>query len=227
MPQYSRADWKHWIDSDGDCQNTRAEVLIEESNASPVFATDRRCRVVGGSWNGPYTGQTFTDASDLDIDHLVPLKNAHLSGGWRWDAERKEDYANSVAADYHLIAVEKYANRGKGAKAPDEWQPPDPSYHCQYAQDWIRVKAAWGLSAHRSRISGPGSHAGYLPLYRSVFVPRPGWRALPRAFRYPSGVQDYFVSNSHADGGTLCGFPGHYRDYARSVGGKRRGGGVV
>ncbi len=147
IPAYSRGDWKHWVDVDRDCQDTRAEVLITESTTVPTFNSDRSCRVIGGSWDGPYTGQTFTEASDVDIDHLVPLKNAHLSGGWQWDEDRKEDYANSTAADYHLIAVDKSSNRAKGAKGPEEWQPSDETYHCQYARDWIAVKAAWGLTA--------------------------------------------------------------------------------
>jgi hypothetical protein len=147
IPKYSRDDWKHWNDTDKDCQNTRAEVLIEESTAAPTFASDRRCRVTGGIWNGPYSGQTFTDAGDLDIDHLVPLKNAHRSGGWQWNQERKEDYANSMASDFHLIAVDKSANRAKGAKGPEAWQPPDSTYHCRYAQHWIKVKHAWDLTA--------------------------------------------------------------------------------
>ena len=147
IPDYSRDEWKHWVDADRDCQNARAEVLIAESTASPTFADDRQCRVTGGHWHGPYTGETFTDASDVDIDHLVPLKNAHVSGGWRWDEARKEDYANSMAADYHLIAVDKSANRAKGAKGPEEWQPPDAGYRCQYARYWIAVKATWGLTA--------------------------------------------------------------------------------
>ena len=147
LPSYSRDDWKHWVDVDKDCQDTRAEVLIEESSAPPSFKTDRNCRVIGGQWEGPYTGENFTEAGELDIDHLVPLKNAHLSGAWRWDQQRKEDYANSVAKGYHLIAVDKRANRAKGAKGPEEWQPPDSAYHCQYARDWIAVKAAWELTA--------------------------------------------------------------------------------
>lgn len=147
IPAYSRDDWKHWVDTDGDCQNSRAEVLIEESSTPPTFNTDRDCRVIGGNWDGPYTGEAFDIASDVDIDHLVPLKNAHLSGGWQWDAARKADYANSMAADYHLIAVDKTANRAKGARGPEQWQPPDDSYHCQYARDWVAVKAAWDLSA--------------------------------------------------------------------------------
>lgn len=147
LPDYDRRDWNHWVDTDGDCQDTRAEVLIEESLISPAFASARNCRVVAGNWLGPYTGERYDDAGEVDIDHLVPLKNAHLSGGWRWNKARKEDYANSTAADYHLIAVDKRANRAKGARGPEEWQPPDESYHCLYALDWIAVKAAWGLTA--------------------------------------------------------------------------------
>ena len=147
LPEYSRSGWKHWNDTDKDCQNTRAEVLIEESAVPPTFKNEERCLVISGLWEGPYTGQSFTEASDVDIDHLVPLKNAHLSGGWQWDDDRREDYANSMTTDYHLIAVEKYANRAKGARGPEEWRPPDTSYHCEYAYYWIAVKAEWGLTA--------------------------------------------------------------------------------
>ena len=146
IPEYDRSDWRHWIDEDGDCQDARQESLVAESLVPVIFETDRECRVATGRWYGAFTGVYVEDPSDLDIDHLVPLKNAHLSGGWSWDAEMKEEYANDLSDPDHLIAVTVSANRSKGAKGTEEWGPPEQSYWCQYATDWTEVKARWELT---------------------------------------------------------------------------------
>ena len=117
-----------------------------ESLVPVTYRSERQCRVDAGQWFGAFTGTTVTDASELDVDHLVPLANAHQSGGWAWTPERKREYANSLEDPDHLIAVTAGANRAKGAKAPDEWRPPDESYWCEYALDWIRIKRTWGLT---------------------------------------------------------------------------------
>ena len=144
--EYSRSHWKHWIDEDGDCQDARQEVLISESLVDVTFESERGCRVETGRWYGAFTGIYVDTPGDLDIDHLVPLKNAHDSGGWAWSAARKQEYANYLGDPDHLIAVTKGANRSKGAKGPGGWRPPDEGYWCQYATDWTEVKAEWGLT---------------------------------------------------------------------------------
>ena len=145
-PDYDRSEWRHWIDEDRDCQNARQEVLIEESSTPAVLDPDNECRVLSGSWVGPYTGQAVNDPTELDIDHMVPLENAHRSGAWSWDRDRKREYANYLAYEDHLIATTSRANRSKGSKGPEEWRPPLESYWCEYALDWIAIKNSWDLT---------------------------------------------------------------------------------
>ena len=152
-PAYDRKLWKHWIDEDKDCQNTRHEVLIEESLTPVTFKTDKGCRVVSGSWLGAYSGNVFTDASQLDIDHLVPLKESHESGGFDWDADRRKDYANDLSDPNTLIAVDRGLNRQKGAGDPAEWLPPNQAYQVEYAEAWVAVKRKWGLTADAREIA--------------------------------------------------------------------------
>ena len=152
-PKYNRKDYRHWIDEDRDCQNTRNEVLIQESLDPVSFKSNKGCKVLSGRWLGAFTGQIFNNPKQLDIDHLVPLKEAHDSGAHAWSKPRKWEYANDMSHPDHLIAVSSRANRSKGAKDPSEWLPPDRSYWRHYAQAWVGIKIRWGLTADRSEIS--------------------------------------------------------------------------
>ena len=149
IPEYSRSQWKHWADEDGDCQDARQEVLIAESLVEVTFESVKMCRVETGRWYGAFTGTYVELPRDLDVDHLVPLKNAHLSGGWGWGPSRKAEYANYLDDADHLIAVTAGANRSKGAKGPEEWRPPDEGYWCEYGVNWTEVKSQWGLTMTR------------------------------------------------------------------------------
>ena len=146
LPEYDRDEWRHWTDEDGDCQNARQEVLITESTVAVEFASDDQCRVSSGRWQGPYTGEVVNEPTKLDIDHMVPLENAHRSGAWAWDRQRKRDFANSMGYENHLIAAISSANRSKGSKGPERWRPPLESYWCVYAIDWVTIKNNWDLT---------------------------------------------------------------------------------
>ena len=68
------------------------------------------------------------------------------SGGWAWSPVKKEQYANNLEDDDHLIAVASRANRSKGARGPEEWNPRDDGFWCEYATDWAEIKARWKLT---------------------------------------------------------------------------------
>ena len=139
---YNRKDWPHWVDADNDCQDARAEILIRDSKSGVRFKRNKPCNVSWGEWIDPYTGKKFYKASDIDIDHIVPLAHAHEVGGKLWSREQKRAFANDFE---NLLAVEDNANQSKGAQPPQDWMPHAKSYHCKYVKKWRYIKNKYAL----------------------------------------------------------------------------------
>jgi len=135
---YDRDLYGSWTMVRSGC-DTRCAVLEEEQLAD-------------GSWYSWYDGLTVTNSSDLDIDHMVPLAEAHSSGGWQWDATRRSQYANDIDHPEALTAVSASSNRSKGSRDPGEWKPPARDAWCDYAIDWITVKTVWNLTSDKTEI---------------------------------------------------------------------------
>ncbi len=124
-----------WQDSDKDCLNTRHEILQKLSTNTPSL-NPKGCRVIHGQWHDSFSDKTFSEASALDIDHLVPLKWAWTHGADKWTRAQRLQFANDLR---FIFPVEKGLNRSKGAKPPMEWLPPNVSYHCQYVVRFYRA----------------------------------------------------------------------------------------
>ncbi|MEU8760749.1 HNH endonuclease family protein [Streptomyces sp. NPDC048659] len=138
---YSRDLFPHWITQSGTC-NTR-ETVLKRDGVNVV--TDASCAATAGSWYSEYDGATWTAASDLDIDHVVPLAEAWRSGANSWTTAQRQSFANDLTRP-QLIAVTDNVNQSKGDKDPAQWMPPLTSYRCTYARMWVHVKYAWNLS---------------------------------------------------------------------------------
>ena len=119
LPEYDRKGWRHWGDSDKDCQDTRQEVLVAESLDAVEFTDEKECRVAAGRWEALYSNIIVADPRRLEVDYVVPLANAHRPGAHRWSAERKGEYANFLEEEVHLIPVTAGANRSKGTRGPE------------------------------------------------------------------------------------------------------------
>ncbi|GAA3169971.1 MULTISPECIES: GmrSD restriction endonuclease domain-containing protein [Streptomyces] len=140
MDGYSRAKFPHWIGQGGTC-DTREIVLARDGQD---VVADSQCHAVSGTWTSPYDDKMFTNARDLDIDHMVPLANAWRSGADGWDTARRKAFANDLQHS-QLVAVSASSNRSKGDQSPDQWKPPLVSYWCEYARAWGDTKYVYGL----------------------------------------------------------------------------------
>lgn len=160
---YNRDLFTLWVDADGDGCNTRAEVLMSESSVSTSHTGT--CTISAGKWFSAYEGVWVTVASQLDIDHFVPLSEAWKSGAYRWDASTRKAFANDLVYSASLIAVSASTNRSKGDQDPAAWMPPNRSFACTYVATWVAVKFRWSLTvdnAERSSISNTLAGCGTL-----------------------------------------------------------------
>lgn len=131
-----------WLDFDGDCMNTRNEILASLSTGQ-VTLTGSGCAVVTGRWNDPYTGKIFTNPRDMDIDHIVPLSFAWKHGADQWSTEKRQKFANDPV---NLISVDGPTNRQKSDDGPLKWLPPNLDYRCEYTLRFIRISKIYGLT---------------------------------------------------------------------------------
>lgn len=141
---YDRHEWlPRWSDFDRDCQNTRHELLIRYSMAPVTFTNERKCTVKTGLWLDPYSGQFYTLASDLDIEHVVALKWAHDHGGADWPLSKKRQFAEDPE---NLWVVQDRLNQQKSAQGPHEWLPPYAPARNVYLHRYGEIMKKYGLS---------------------------------------------------------------------------------
>ncbi|MEV6654947.1 DUF1524 domain-containing protein [Streptomyces sp. NPDC051219] len=148
---YSRDLFPHWITISGAC-DTRETVLKRDGSG---VVTDSSCAATSGSWYSPYDGATWYAASDVDIDHLIPLAEAWDSGAYNWTTSKRQQLANDLTRP-QLLAVTDNVNQSKGDQDPGTWWPSRTTYKCTYARAWVQVKYYYGLSvdsAEKSSLS--------------------------------------------------------------------------
>ena len=139
---YSRSYFGNWADIDQDCQNTRHEVLLRD--ARTYVLSENGCRIVRGLWIDFYTGEWLTSPEEIDIDHLVPLKEIWDSGADIWSADDLHDIANDMN---NLVVTSRSMNRSKGAREPHEWSRySEVVNQCRFLNRWFTFKMDYGLN---------------------------------------------------------------------------------
>lgn len=141
------AQFGDWADPDGNGCDARNDVLARDLTG--VVVGDDGCTVLSGTLEDPYTGRTIAfrrgplTSADVQIDHVVALKNAWVSGADRLAPETRTALANDPL---NLLAVDGPTNGEKSAADAAAWLPPEESFRCEYVALQIAVKTRYELA---------------------------------------------------------------------------------
>lgn len=150
---YDRSEWGRWRSTDergaNGCRwDSRGIALRDAAAHEPELLVvrdepGRVCRVVALAFVDRYTDERYVGPGNkVDVDHLVPVAEAHRSGGWIWSSKRKSDFYNDAS---NHVPTPEAVNASKSDRDPRSWLPPDLAARCWYAETYIAVKAKWDL----------------------------------------------------------------------------------
>lgn len=128
--------------------DTRNDILARDLDAVEFKPRTRNCVVLSGDLADPYTGELIhfqrgeKSSQKVQIDHVVALKNAWVTGAARWDDKKRQQFANDPT---NLLAVDGPANMAKGSQDAASWLPSNNAYRCTYVSKQVGIKKDYGL----------------------------------------------------------------------------------
>lgn len=138
---FNEIDWSVDHDFDGDCQNTRNEILVLTSLAEVRYTNPRNCEVRTGQWLDYLTGKTFTVAAQMELGHIIPPLYAHNQGGDAWPPQKKLAFANDPL---NLVMTERGEQRRRRDRGPSRYLPTE-EYQCDYVRQWEAIAEKYDL----------------------------------------------------------------------------------
>jgi hypothetical protein len=147
MTGYDRDEFgQAWLDADRNGCDTRNDVLRRDLVDRVVKPGTGGCVQLRGVLPDPYLGHRIDfvrgAGDDVDIDHVVALGNAWVTGAARLDIRTRAALANDPL---NLLAVDMSTNRSKGDGDAATWLPPYRPFRCAYVARQIAVKQKYGL----------------------------------------------------------------------------------
>ncbi|WP_431962826.1 HNH endonuclease family protein [Actinacidiphila sp. bgisy160] len=120
--------------------------LLKLHGRDVQFRTGSDCVVVSMNLYDPYTGKDIAwkkaKATEVQIDHVVPLSYAWQMGASRWSKEKRQQLANDAL---NLLPVSGSTNSAKRDSGPASWLPPNKSIRCSYAVRFAQVTEKYEL----------------------------------------------------------------------------------
>ncbi|MFC4584633.1 HNH endonuclease family protein [Sphaerisporangium corydalis] len=134
--------------------DTRNDVLARDGE-DLKYRSGSKCVLMSLTLHDPYTGRTIEwkkqDASEVQIDHVMPLSYDWQMGASRWTKEKRVQIANDPL---NLMPVDGSTNSSKGDSGPATWLPPSKVVRCSYAVRFAQVALKYELA-----VTGPDKDA--------------------------------------------------------------------
>ncbi len=144
---YARAKFGNgWKDPDRNGCDARNDILKRDLTKDRFKPGTRNCVIASGTLKDPYTGKTIRHVrggNKVDIDHVVALGQAWVSGAQKLSIAQRTAFANDPL---NLRAVDASANRAKGDREASAWLPKNKAFRCSYVATQIAVKKKYALS---------------------------------------------------------------------------------
>ncbi len=125
--------------------DTRNDVLARDGDGLK-YRSGSKCVLVSMTLHDPYTGKTIDwtkqKASEVQIDHVMPLSYDWQMGASRWSKAKRVQIANDPL---NLMPVDGSANSSKGDSGPATWLPPSKVIRCSYAVRFAQVALKYEL----------------------------------------------------------------------------------
>ncbi|MGU3409328.1 DUF1524 domain-containing protein [Microbacterium sp. M1A1_1b] len=134
-----------WLDVDHNGCDTRNDVLARDLTD---VVRSGPCRVTSGELRSPYTGTTIdfvrgnTTSTLVQIDHVVALENAWVTGAQQLSQGERQALANDPD---NLFAVDGHSNAQKRSGDAATWLPAATAFRCTYVEHQVTVKTRYRL----------------------------------------------------------------------------------
>jgi Protein of unknown function (DUF1524) len=134
-----------WADTDHNGCDQRNDILRRDLTGETLKAGTKGCVVLAGTLKDKYTGEVIefrkSSAAKVQIDHVVALQNAWVTGASGWSAAKRKELATDPL---NLLAAQGAANESKGSGDAATWLPPRKAFRCDYVARQVAVKLKYG-----------------------------------------------------------------------------------
>lgn len=135
-----------WKDVENNGCGQRDDILTRDL-AEPAVRLGSACVIVSGTLTDPWSGEVVlfakAEASEVQVDHALPLREMWDAGAWAWTEDDRELAANDLG---NLVASSAGANSAKSDHTAEDWQPTRADAGCLYSRMVVTIRDRYTLA---------------------------------------------------------------------------------